>query len=241
MNPRFPRARALASVGLWLLASWAGAADADGRLILEAVDVTEAGKKIQPPTPEHPTYYLPLFLGYKDVGGHEPYYMRPPPADAEIQRHLTTALAKQGYVVANKDVQPTIVLVFEWGTVAPRVMGGRVLNVSEMRAYVAGAAGRDLDRHGAYYPELSNLAARHYLLVTAFKYRTAVEEPEVMLWRAHVTTAHWGNYLDEVLATLITRAAPILGKAVKPGGAWTPRIPRVIVGTPEVVEGAEKK
>ncbi|HUR56217.1 MAG TPA: hypothetical protein VM029_00805 [Opitutaceae bacterium] len=241
MKLRSLPSRALACAGLLVFASWSAGADSDGRLVLEAVDVTAAGKKFEPPTPDHPTYYLPLFLGHKDVGGVEQYYIRPPPPKEEIQGQLTAALAKQGYVVAKKDVLPTMVLVFEWGTVAPIIQGGRVLNLHEIRGYVAGASGRDLDRHSAYYPELASHAARHYLMVSAFKYRTAVEEPEVLLWRAHVTTHHWGNYLDEVLATLITHAAPILGKPMKPGGAWTPRIPRVIIGTPEVVPDAEKK
>ena len=209
--------------------------------MLEAVDLTREGKKLSPPTAEHPTYYLPVYLGYKERGGVEQSYQRKPPSEVEIRRQLAAMLAKQHYLLAPKGGSPTIVLVIEWGSIVPTKVGdgrgGIITNASEIRAYVAGDSARDLDRHGAYYTEISSLEPRHFLLISAFQYLAARDQKkEILLWRAHVTTGLWGNYLDEVIPTMIAHAGPILGKPMQPGAAWIPSKGRVIIGTPEVVD-----
>ncbi len=223
-----------------------GTETGDERFVIQSVDMTPAGRKLTPPTPDHPTYYIPLFEGYKELGGMSVEYERKPP-DEETARQLVTMLAKQGYRLASKQFRPTMVLVFRWGSVVPvevdsaargprqPPLPGHVTNASEIRAYVVGERAGDMDRHAAHYAEMSSLEARHYLLISAFEFRTAGQEGEVLLWRAHVTTELWGNYLSEVLPLMIAHAAPILGRDVPPGGAWTPANPHVIIGSPVVV------
>ncbi|MDB6167614.1 MAG: hypothetical protein JWM88_478 [Verrucomicrobia bacterium] len=218
----------------------------DERFVIQSVDITRAGKKLPPPSPETPTYYIPIFQGYKELGAVSKDYERKPP-DEETARQLINMLAKQGYRMASKQFHPTIVLVFQWGSIVPievdsanRAPGqpplpGHVTNAAEIKAYVVGERGRDLDRHYAYYSEMTNLEARHYLMISAFEYRRGDEESEVLLWRAHVTTELWGNFLSEVLPLMIAHAAPIVGRNVPPGGAWTPRNAQVIIGAPVVV------
>lgn len=214
----------------------------DDRLMLEAVDMTREGKKLTPPTREHPTYYLPVFLGYKERGAVV-HYQRKPASAVEIRQHLTRALAKQGYVVAKKELRPTMLIVFEWGSIAPQKRGAAmeddpnavIVNADEIREFVLGEGYHGLDMHALHYDELTSLTARHYLLVSAFKYPSPLKDEEVLLWRAHVTTDLWGNYLDEIVDTMITHAAAIAGKEMKPGGSWTPNVPHVTIGTPTVV------
>jgi hypothetical protein len=207
--------------------------------MLEAVDVTKAGKKIAPPTPDNPTYYYPVFLGYKALGGDEKFYTAKPEDEGQIKRELIATLARQGYIVASKHAQPSLVIVFQWGSVTPLMVdagrGGYCTNASEIRAYVVGERVRDLDPHSAFYREMMSLEARHYLLVSAFEYKSARKGKDILLWRAHVTTDLWGNYLHEVINTMIAHAGPILGRDLRPGAAWSPQIPHVRIGTPRVV------
>ncbi|MEI6107270.1 MAG: hypothetical protein WCR49_09675 [Opitutae bacterium] len=255
-----PLSLRLRSAGLVLLALLASApiicaAPVDERFVIESVDMTRDGKKLTPPTHDLPTYYLAIFDGYKELGSASRDYERKPP-DEDTARQLITMLAKQGYKLASKQNRPTIVLVFQWGSIVPvevdsalrgpnqPPLPGHVTNASEIRAYVVGERARDLDRHAAYYSEMSSLAARHYLMISAFKYRNTDEGDEILLWRAHVTTELWGNYLAEVLPLMIAHAAPILGRNVPPGGGWTPTNPHVTIGTPVVIpdaNSAEKK
>ena len=231
------------------------AVTSDERFVIQSTDITWDGKKLKPPSPESPTYYVPVFEGYKELGAASKDYERKPP-DKDTARQLINMLEKQGYIMASRQNRPTIVLVFQWGSIVPievdsaargpnqPPLPGHVTNAAEIKAYVVGERGRDLDRHSAYYGEMTSLEARHYLMISAFKFRNSDEGDEILLWRAHVTTELWGNYLNEVLPLMIAHAAPIVGRNVSPGGAWTPRNAQVIIGAPVVVPdagAAEKK
>jgi len=59
---------ALASGPAALANDWHEESDKSGDLKVDVVvDMTEAGKRIPHPTPEHPAYYLPLPAGNKDI------------------------------------------------------------------------------------------------------------------------------------------------------------------------------
>jgi hypothetical protein len=224
----------------------AGANSTDERFVIQSVDMTRAGKKLKPPSLESPTYYYPVFEGYKELGAASKDYERKP-VDKDTARQLVNMLEKQGYILASKANRPSIVLVFEWGSIVPvevdstargpnqPPLPGHVTNAAQIKAYVVGERGRDLDRHNAYYPEMSSLAARHFLMISAFEFRNDLDGDEILLWRAHVTTELWGNYLSEVLPLMIAHAAPIVGRNVSPGGAWTPRNAQVTIGKAVVV------
>jgi hypothetical protein len=220
----------------------------DERFVIQSVDVTKEGRRLQPPTPENPVYFIPVFEGYKELGGVSTEYEKKP-SDKTTGRQLITMLEKQGYKLASRDHNPTLVLVFRWGSIVPvevedpsdrRRPPGCPSNQSEIRAYVIGERVRDVDPHSAHFTEMSSLAARHYLLISAFEFRRPDQKGEVLLWRAHVTTELWGNYLSDVLPLMIAHAAPILGRDIKPGGSWTPANARVIVGDPVVVPAEGK-
>ena len=85
------------------------------------VDMTDAGKKIARPTPDNPAYYLPLTVGYKEVGAYVPD-QKPPPPKIEVEDLLNKALSLQGYRVMTKESRPSLVLVFWWGHMAPEII-----------------------------------------------------------------------------------------------------------------------
>jgi hypothetical protein len=83
------------------------------------VDVSEAGKKVAPPSPEHPAFYVPLVIGYREEGGVFAGEKAPPPQDV-VLRHFAKTLAQQGYRVVGPDTgEPTLLLVFSWGSWNP--------------------------------------------------------------------------------------------------------------------------
>lgn len=255
MNARVRPARfrltCLIGFAAFALAGWVrGAGDSNERFVIQSVDMTAEGKKVTPPSPENPAYYIPLFQGYRERGGVTKDYERKPPDEATA-RQIINMLNKQGYRFASKKFPPTLLLVFEWGSIVPVEVDsaergsnqpptpGFITNAAEINAVVVGERGIQLDRHSAHYEEMKSLAARHYLLISAFKYQESNEAKQILLWRAHVTTELWGNYLEEVLPLMIAHASTIVGRDVKPGGGWTPANARVIIGAPVVVP--EKK
>jgi len=111
--------------------------DGDVRVAV-VVDMTPEGRKFAHPTPDHPAYYLPVTLGYQEVGGHLTNYQRPPPPADKVQRLLANTLAAEGYRVATQESPPSLVLVFRWGYIAPMIVMGQWGNRNEMMTYIAG-------------------------------------------------------------------------------------------------------
>ena len=213
--------------------------------MLVATDVTKEGRKISPPTAERPAYYVPVILGYSETGDISQHYLRRP-ADEPILRGVIEALAKQHYLVASRDFPPTLTIAIEWGTVTPVYYGEekeqQVVNAWEIRARVLGDQEWGLGNAG-YAAEMMDLRGRHFLTISAFAYQREAtkKKPDILLWRAHATTNHWGNFLDEIIQPLITVATPALGRATKPGAVWSDRIGQVEIGEATVSETDVKR
>jgi len=129
------------------------------------VDLTDAGRKVAHPSPEHPVYYYPVVGGYRELGtaiaGE-----KPPPALPVVQ-HLARALARQGYLVSRRVSAaggdggilslvpaPSLILVLHWGCMNPvaidlttdsNLPNVAVANESQELALVAGNSLNDLD------------------------------------------------------------------------------------------------
>lgn len=196
------------------------------RLMFVTTDLTKAGEQVAPPTADRPTYYVPVFVGYSDMSAPWDYYQRKP-AEEPIQRAVIAALAKQHYRLASRAHPPTMTIAFEWGTVTPSSATGE-----EIRTRVLGETSKDPDWVGPVYrPEMTSLSGKHFLIISAFAYqRKVTQESNVLLWRAHSSTEHWGYYLDDAIQPLIAVAAPELGRVAKPGARWYDKYGRVEIG-----------
>ncbi len=78
-------------------------------------EMTDEGKKVTPVTPEHPAYYIAESSGYHqlgDPGGEKKIFPR-----EEVERILTSALAKNGFLPAKPPAQPpTLAVFYSWGS-----------------------------------------------------------------------------------------------------------------------------
>jgi hypothetical protein len=82
--------------------------------------MTEAGRKITPPTKESPAFYYPVLAGYRESGSLVAGETSPPPTP--VAKLLAKALAAQHYyVVGTKTPPPSLILVFHWGYMNPQI------------------------------------------------------------------------------------------------------------------------
>ena len=207
-------------------------------LVQVVVDMSEAGKKLARPTPQHPVYYLPLPAGYKEIG-YSPYFQRTPPTTSAVLELLNRELSRQGYLIMSHEHHPSIVLTFFWGYIDPS--GGPSVPPEWIREMTQGdpfptdwnktAINRRMENNQLYRRGL------WYVLVSALDFDAWLHHRVVRLWRAHIVTPLWGHYIDEVLPALIEAGGPMLGReTVQPQFITVPAAPMtgVILGAPEV-------
>jgi len=269
--------------GVATIGGAADESDQGGEVSVDVVvDMSPAGKKVEPATPDHPVYYLPMPVGYKEFG-YSPHFQRPPPTADQVERMLGIALHQQGYEVMSHLNHPTQVLYFWWGYMAPpqeesteyaqvkpsaagggATMGGFTSPIGGAEAAVGDASDTQMrqlvggDTFGFETnptdPRKQQVLEmirepRYYILVSAFDFDSwlknlketkaggPVADQPVLLWRAHISTALWGHYFDQVAQTLVTAGAPWFGRETPgPQVGTAPLAPmgRVILGTPEV-------
>lgn len=216
---------------------------ANERMIVLTSDMTKDGLAVTPPDRDHPVYYMPVFEPYEEKGPPTKAWERKPDNEPDLRAQIGAALAQQGYLPTTKEHAPSLVIAFEWGSIAPNKVrvgrkGGEILNADEMRATVLGdrapEAIGNFNVFGAYTRDMTTFIPRHYLIISGFRYQPGPHQGEVLLWRVHTTSSLWGNYLQEVMPQFIATAAPAAGRSTAPGAVWIPRVARVVVGEPKV-------
>jgi hypothetical protein len=76
--------------------------------------MTNAGRLVAPPSPEHPVYYVVYPGGFREFGGT--YAGVHPPQEADLERVMKKALATQGYLPATDAAhRPSVLVIFTWG------------------------------------------------------------------------------------------------------------------------------
>jgi len=224
-----------------LVASRSFAAD-DLRTDL-VVDLTDAGRKFRPATPEHPAYYYPAVRGYTPSGAILAGEKAPPPED--VEHLIARALAKQGYRLMTSQHPPSLLLMFWWGYKAPEIRDdhiegawtgklsilqqiqqgkintGQSVNGGEMEELVFGSSYAADTPGGQANPSArwqtlvqESRIPRYYVMISALDFDAATRHKEtIVLWTARISTGQWAHTLDEVLPTLLDRMAPQLGRA----------------------------
>lgn len=194
--------------------------------VLVIGDVTEAGKKLTPPNPEHPVYYFPLPVGYKELGAIVAGEKQPPKND--VSHALAVALARQGYRVMDAQHPPEQLLVFWWGSMNPKIddfstgdpdeMPNQVFfNEREMLALVGAYKADSLAPWESHDLRTAAREDRYFVIVLAFDFEAARKHEKKLLWMAKMSTESLGRTLTETFPALIASGGPAFGQDTKPG------------------------
>jgi hypothetical protein len=250
---RFDRRRPLAAAALamasllpWPLGGAALAAGAEPRTEVDVVvDMTPQGRKVAPPSPGHPVYYLPVMGGFQELGtvvAGAP----PPPPPVAVAKAVAQALASQGYrVVDAAHRQAALVLAIHWGSLNPQiekdpVTGDRVFfNQHQMLAMTGGNTLGNLDLNFEREAVLQGAERdRYFIAITAYDFEAYHQRhKKVLLWQAKMSVPSERLALGDVLTVLVRAGAPLFGReTVRPKMLILPVTPegRVEIGVPTV-------
>lgn len=215
------------------------------------VDLTDDGRKVAPPSREHPAFYYPVLAGYREMGALVAGEKSPPPTP--VAHLLAKALAAQHYfVVGPKTSAPSLILVFHWGYMNPQVDDVGTddepqqvfWNQREMLALVAG---NTLGNLGLSFERDDVLQAarddRYFVMVSAYDFEAAKQKKKKLLWQAKMSTPSNRVALADVLPAMIATGGPHFGRETeRPKSIAAPivREGKVEIGTPTVVDEAAK-
>ncbi|HXA80221.1 MAG TPA: hypothetical protein VNV14_03040 [Opitutaceae bacterium] len=193
--------------------------------------MTPEGEKIQHPTPDQPAYYFPYCVGYEEIGTVAAGTKKLS-TDVPMATYLAEALAAQGYLVTHAvgtklDPPPSLLLVFRWGYVNPRISdedagdGSTPINhhrnerahVNEM--YMLGIQERDLFDDRMVKRDLVASADdnRYFVTIAAYDFATYyTKHKAVLLWVSRMSIPRQDLELDQVVAPLIKTGTPFLGR-----------------------------
>lgn len=208
------------------------------------VAMTEAGKKVEPPTLAKPAYYFPVVAGYREEGAKVAGETKPPVTT--VVHLLAKTLAQEHYFVISKaHPQPDILLAFHWGYMNPEIddMGDPenpqkvFYNQNEMLALVGGQTLGMLDLNFEKEAVMQGAEDdRYFIVVSAYDFAAAKQHKKVLLWQARMSTPSVGVTLGEVLPSLIASGGPMFGReTIRPKWIDMPiaREGHVEIGTPE--------
>lgn len=224
--------------------------DADVNVV---VDMTEAGRKVAPPTKEKPAFYFPVLAGYREAGSLVAGEKTPP--QNNVAKLLAKALAAQHYYVMGTTTPvPTVILVFHWGYMNPQIDDTGddenpqqiFWNQKEMLALVAGNTVKNVGAFGSDRDDiLQNMRDdRYFVIVSAYDFEAGREKKKVLLWQAKMSTPSNRVSLAEVIPSMITAGGPRFGRETRlPESVTAPlaKEGKVDIGTAVVVPDAPDK
>jgi hypothetical protein len=233
--------------------------------VITVTDMTPEGRRWPAPSAQQPQYYVPVSLGYRDLGGIIGR-VKEPPEQTAVQT-IARELAQRGYLpAAEKTPPPTLVLVFSWGTLNAKYppsmtrnlpvaqqnrkqivdfLGGAKMGVTA-DCYEGGFFGlpvesRLLDNDARDYLALAN--DNYYVaVVTAYDLAAMEKNPTLSLphlWITRIACPSLGFSLPDALPSMIALAGPNFGReTARPVRVAVPRRqrPTVKYGELQVVE-----
>jgi hypothetical protein len=206
------------------------------------------GRKVTHPTPDHPSYYVPIAGGYLRKGAI--FAGEAPPAQGELLRLASLELAKHGYQKASAAHPPDMIVVVHWGDMNPELVDVQLgsqnqelfFNDEDMINLVAGLTVPNItDNLEAEQTVVRSKENRYFIVITAFDYAATLREKrKVPLWQEKMSVQNTGPIkFDSVAGVLLEAGGPLLGRetripqqvsvAVAPEGS-------VLLGSPTVVD-----
>lgn len=231
--------------------------------VFTVTDVSKEGEATPRPTAEKPAYYIAVSLGFHDFGPSVAGE-RIPPSDTII-KHMTKVLAKEHYLPATDLHQPTLLLLYAWGTLYPnkiplmgsldfevqtnrsamlRFLGGDKLGITSRpeEAFSQSFMPRELAFYNTDAQSLLEAASDdlYVAAVVAYDFDTLINKKKKQpLWKTKISCPSLGLSLDETLPTMLTIAGPYIGKDT-PKPVWAAATekfkPDIHIGDPVVQE-----
>ncbi len=183
------------------------------------------------PSPGHPVYYMAVSRGYRDFGYENAGEKMP--ESRGVLKMVTKILDSQGYKVADTEHAPTIIILYSWGTFYQNPDPHATQSyVPEMLDFLGAAksgirtGNRDKDDHElgseltALSPDTSTIVGfiphgMYVITFWAFDFDQARQGVARVLWKTNVSSSTRGFYLPEVLPTMLTVAAPLIGRETR--------------------------
>jgi hypothetical protein len=235
--------------------------------VIAVTDTTPVGALRRPVSAANPAYYAAVSAGYRDFGGSVGGIKAPP--KEEVLKTISRVLAKQGYLPANDEHPPTLLLVWTWGTMNIDLMysmnpddtEGRQVNRNQLLRFLGayklgmitkerdpfhqdlmlpGALFRDADRD-----MIADLATEDLFVaaISAYDYASATRQEKALLWMTKISCPSRGLGLPETLPAMLALAGPYIGRETeKPVSlkATEQFKAEVKIGDPTVVEFMDK-
>ena len=184
--------------------------------------------KIATPSPEHPVYYLAYDAGFIEAG--EPIAGIQSPSPSAVEQALHSAVNSAGYAIATGQNEPSIVLVYHYGSLRPiaRKKSGSTIDFN-LEARVNLITTTEMARqtfHFISYGSRSNAGfvttniqdslnliqdPRYYFIVVAYDYADLCRQKPTELWRVKLSAEERGNALEDVVPQLAAASQPYLG------------------------------
>jgi hypothetical protein len=204
--------------------------------VIAVTDTTPAGALRRPVSAANPVYYAAVSAGYREFGGI--IAGEKIPAKDEVLKTIARVLAKQGYLPANDDKPPSLLLVWAWGTMNtdrmysfnPDDTEGRQINRNQLLrflgAYKLGLITKepdpfrqDLMLPGALFRDadsemISDLATEdlYVAAISAYDYAAATRQQKTLLWMTKISCPSRGLALPETLPAMLALAGPYIGR-----------------------------
>ena len=209
--------------------------------------VTEAGKKLTPPTPEHPASCLLVAGGYhvegQIVAGEKP------PQPEKVDQLVRRALAAANYRGLTKDSKEIdYIIVYHWGYMNPEIEelpGGNIIvfNEARMLALVAGSSFDQMNPGFSDYNDTMQAIDenRYFLVISAYSPAAYFKHhrQKKLLWRAQMSLHSAATDQTESLPALASASVAYLGRPTSIPARINESLERpskVILGAPEVRE-----
>ncbi len=182
--------------------------------------VTEAGRARPAPTPAAPVYYKIIDLGETSFGST--WAGEKLPSTHTVRQWLKYALAKQGYVLADFQHPPTLLLVFAWGMTRENTFNFLGGNKMPPPPPIVGPT-------GIWYELLSVTAdpGTYVGLLLAYTIESESADKTTLLWITRFGSSSPGFSFRESMPFMIEAAALQFGRETdKPVHLAVPRLPR---------------
>lgn len=218
-------------------------------------EVTPDGKKVAPPTAEHPYYYFAQNGGFHSEGGSPAD--NKPIAVEQLEKQLQASLKTNGFLPSTADHPPTLLLVFFWGIhsrldenvpdlgnrnllARARLLGGEKFAKELQKAldddFLSGSSSGSIasSMHRLY--ERDTLTRRlieqsftdvYYVVVSCYDGSAAAKGQRRLLWRTKMCSSTDGISMSETLPVLVAGAADYFGREMTNAAVVEEHINRV--------------